>query len=333
MFEEPHEHVGEPTGTAAVCYAAYVPLVGLDFASEEEAQAALDAWLTRHDPPKVQTDLAGFEAAHLAGFLAEYGRSIRHLYIGFDQLVALVDEVNFIDKRDWPQHRALQFILIAKNLKPFHSAIDRLTKGSYQDAMTLTRGPYETFLRVVHVSIYSENPWGALSVQSGKGVPTFNATGLARDVLGLDWRKYGIMSPFTHSNLFEVLQALKRQEQQQGEAEQFGLNYEDDPTLVEAVLPLLQFLVLAYLRFVREVLIGSAEVRDPSQLPEVDQAIEWAAFLLRANPKPYWMQVVADLDYILEVLGLADHGEDWKAVRDRREPVTERTDTEGQRGT
>src|SRR5215218_7372545 len=42
------------------------------------AQVAFDAWLVRHDPPKVQTDLAEFEAAHLAQFLADYGRSISH---------------------------------------------------------------------------------------------------------------------------------------------------------------------------------------------------------------------------------------------------------------
>jgi hypothetical protein len=297
--------------------------MALEFGTTAEAQAAFDSWIEARNPPPVQIDLAGFEAEHAERFAQHHGRGVAQLYIAFDQLVALVDQVNFVDKSDWPKHRAIQFILIAKNLKAFHSALDRLTKGSYQDATTLTRTPYETFLRVVHVSIYGSNPWGALVDRPSSGVPKFNATGLAKDVLRLDWRKYGIMSPFAHSNLLEVVQSLRKIELRDGEPERFGLSYDDDPRLVESVLPVLQFLVLAYLRFVREVLIGSATVRDVEQLAEADLAIKWASFLLGDSPKPYWTQVLSDLEYILGVLTLADSGRDWKVVRDRRPLVAE----------
>lgn len=164
----------------------------------------------------------------------------------------------------------------------------------------------------------------------GQGVPSFNATGLVRDLLRLDWPKYRIMSTFAHANLLEVMHALKKQELQEGEPERFGLAYEDDLTLVELVLPFLQFLLLAYLRFVREFAIGTSEVSNAVQLAESDQAIEWAKFLLAANPSPYWTQVVADLDYMFQVLALADRGGGWQAVRDQRPRVTKQTEAEAE---
>ena len=66
-------------------------------------------------------------------------------------------------------------------------------------------------------------------------------------MLRLDRRKYWIMSHFAHSNVCEVVQAVHRQQLPQGEPERFGLAYEEDPKLVEAVLSTLQ-IMLAYLR-------------------------------------------------------------------------------------
>ena len=250
-----------------------VPFLAVEFRSPEEAQQAFDAWLVRHVPPRVWVELAAFEAQHLEGFLDDYGRAVDQLYVVLDHLVAAVDQVNFVEKTAWPQHRAIQFILLSKNLKSFHSAVDRLTKGSYQDAMTLTRTIYEAFVRIVHVSVYREHPWGAVSSRSLAGEPKFNATGLVADVLRLDWRLYRLLSPFTHSNTFEVQLALHRIETREGEPERFGLAYEDNVALVEVVLPILQFLAYVYLRFVREVLIGTAQVPEPARLAEVEEAL------------------------------------------------------------
>jgi len=289
-----------------------VPAVETRFNSSEEAQQAFDDWLLRHLPSKVQVELDAFEAQHLDGFMDEYGRAVDQLHVPFDELVALVDQVNFVDKSAWPQHRAVQFILLAENLKTFHSAIDRLTKGSYQDAMTLTRTIYEAFLRIVHVSVYRDHPWGAVSNRSLVGEPKFNATGLVADVLRLDWRKYGLLSPFTHSNTFEVQLALRKIETREGEPERFGLAYEDNVALVEVVLPILQFLTYVYLRFVREVLIGSAQVRDTAQLVQVEEALGWARFVIAGLPKDYWRQVLDDTNYLFNVLETADAGGDGK---------------------
>jgi len=73
-------------------------------------------------------------------------------------------------------------------------------------------------------------------------------------------------------------------------------------------------------------------VRDAEQLAQADGAIQWATFLLGANPKPYWTQVVADIDYILAVLALADSGGDWQAARDQRDSVALREEPEAQPG-
>lgn len=141
------------------------------FGSDDEAQRAFDAWLVRHRPPKVRVDTADFEMQHVDWFMENYGRAVDQLYIEFDRLVNLTRQVNCIDKSAWPQHRAMQFVLLAKNQQTFHSAIDRLSKGSYQDAMSLTRSIYETFLRVIHISLNSEHPWGAVSDKPLQGEP------------------------------------------------------------------------------------------------------------------------------------------------------------------
>lgn len=296
----------------------------MTFGSDDDAQQAFDNWLIRHKPPKVQADLEVFEVEHLDNFMGDYGRAVDQLYITFDQLVALVDQVNFIDKPSWPEHRAIQFVLIAKNLKSFHSAIDRLAKGSYQDAMTLTRTTYETFLRVVHISLYSDRPWGAVSNDAPKGEPGFNASGLVAETLRIDWSFYSIMSTYAHANRLEVARALHQNQTRIGEPDRFGLVYEDDATLVETVLPILLFVTYLSLRFVREVLIGSARVVDADQLGAADEALKWARFVIAGLPKDRWRQVVDDTDYMFQVLDTADSGGDWKALRRLRPTVPRR---------
>ena len=298
----------------------------LEFGSVDEAMSWADDWVNANSPIRVADDLAAFEADHLEQFLANYRRGFHQFYVEFGELAALVDQVNFVDRSTWPSHRALQFVTIAKNLKPFHSAMDRLSKGSYQDSVTLIRSLYDAFLRVVHISVYCDNPWGALATSPEPGVPRFNATGLVQDQLRLDWLpNYEIMSVFAHGNVFEVSQSLIRNEQRRADPERFGLVYEDDVRLVEMAMPYLQLLLLLNLRFVRTRLIGSANVRDPGQLKSADRAIELLQWMISDNPKPFWVQTARDVDYLFEVLAAADAGRDWQSMRDLRPKVLPRS--------
>lgn len=301
-------------------------VVELNFAGVEDARDWADKWVTAHAPTQVATEIADFERQHLDLFTEDYGRGLAQFYVQYDNLVALIDQVNFIDKTSWPSHRPIQFILLAKNLKAFHSAMDRLSKGFYQDAVTLTRGLYDAFLRALHVSCYADNPGGALVDKPPKGVARFVATDIVQTQLRLDWlMKYALMSVYAHANTLEVLVALRHNEDQAGDPERFGLVFEDDVKLVEMAFPFLQFVLLAYLRFVIERMIGSAAPRDQAQFSVAQEAAALLTYGFVSSEKSYWRETVADLDYVFELLEVADAGGDWKAMRDLRPLVESRS--------
>ena len=145
----------------------------LAFDSPDAAQEAVDDWVRRNSPSSTARDLVQFEREHLELFGERYGRLHVQFDVAFDQLVAVVEQVNFVEKSSWPQHRALQYILLSHNLKAFISAMDRLSKGYYEDSAVLSRTLYETFLRAIFISCHSANPWGAFPVPPPKGVPKF----------------------------------------------------------------------------------------------------------------------------------------------------------------
>lgn len=102
-------------------------------------------------------------------------------------------------------------MLAAYNVKTFYSALDRLTKGYYEDSITLTRGLYETFVRTLFISCHPDDAYNALIFKPPKGERAFNLTNFLRNELGLEWEtKYGVMSTFAHSNSLQVLSALQR---------------------------------------------------------------------------------------------------------------------------
>ena len=228
----------------------------------------------------------------------------------FDQLVALVDQVDFTDRSGWPRHRAIQFIMLAKNLRTFHSAIDRLTKGSYQDAMTLTRTIYEDASSESSTCPSTATILGSVSsqaldaepVQRNRHRPRRPAARLALVQRHVDT---------THANRIDVVPRLAAERDRSGEPERFGLAYEDDVKLVETVLPILQFLTFVYLRFVREVLIGSAEVRNAAAGRSRSGAAV-GAVRARWPAQDYWHQVLRRHRLLTPILETADAG-DWKA--------------------
>lgn len=299
----------------------------LDFPDTEVAKAWADAWVGKHYPPRVETELASFEQLHGAEFLDNYGRAVRQFYVQYDALVALIDHVNFATRPSWPAHRTIQYVLLAKNLTAFHSAMDRLSKGFSQDAMGLTRSVYDTFLRVVHVSLFSDAPSGALVDKPPQSVVRFNATSLVQDQLRLSWLgNYALMSIYPHANTLEVIQALERIGRREGTPERFGLWFEDDIRLVETILPFLSFVLLMYLRFVLERLLDSADAPDEPLLSTAHEAVALLTYTLKSSEKEYWRSTATDLDYLFELLKVADAGGDWRAIRNRR-PVVKRRRT------
>lgn len=98
----------------------------------------------RADSPAASSlDLQAAEQAHIETFMLEYGRLRAQFDVEYEALVGPVDQVNFVDRSTWPPARSIQYVLLAYNLKPFASAMDRLARGYYEDAITLTRVLYE----------------------------------------------------------------------------------------------------------------------------------------------------------------------------------------------
>ena len=219
-----------------------------------------DSWVANNQP-SILHELENAELAHRLRFENDYGRGIQQFYVEFGALVDAVDDVNFAERDHWPPFRYVQFVLLAKNLGSLHSAMDRLSRGFYQDALSLTRSSYDAWLRLVFISCYPDDPYAALMHRTPKGTPSFNATDLVRVQLRLDWlSKYRIMSAFAHGNSVDALQSLQAAIERSGDPERFGLQQSYDVSRIELVYPFLEFLVLAYLRFVVERLLAPGSV-------------------------------------------------------------------------
>lgn len=294
----------------------------LNFTNAEEVKDRADTWIAAHTPTSVVLNIDRFERVQLGYFQKNYGRGVVQFYVAYDALVSLIDQVNFIDKGTWPLHRVTQFVLLSKNFKAFHSAMDRLSKGFHQEAITLIRGPYDAFLRILHISCYSDKPEGALIGNPTEGTTRFNATDTVQVQLRLDWSlKYRLMSVYAHANTFEVITSLLRIQDNGGIPERFGLVVEEDSILSEAAFSFLSFLMLVYLRFVIERLIGLTAPRDPAQFATAKEAAEFLTHCLATHPKTYWRETMVDLDYVFNLLDVADSGGDWRKMRDQRPRV------------
>lgn len=284
------------------------------FDNAEEARQWADEWLRTLGPSPVITELLRYETDHREQVLRDYGRLVAQFEAQYTAL-AVIEQVNFIDRSSWPPHRAVQYVLMSNNLKPFWSAVDRLTKGFYEDALTLLRGLYETFVRVVFVTCHSDDPWGVLVNKPPKGTAPFNMTNFVRDELKLEWlSKYTIMSVFAHSNALQAVEALKRSEGGRDEPEHFGLPLDYDTKLFELAAAFLQFLLLVYLRFGVDRMVGPSEPDDRERFRTARQSVALLTFGLVDNPKQYWKGVAEDLDFLFEMLDVADRGGDWRAM-------------------
>jgi hypothetical protein len=296
-----------------------------DFGDRGAVMEWADSWVANNQP-SILHELEMVELAHRRRFEGEYGRGIQQFYVEFGALVDAVDDVNFAERDHWPPFRYVQFVLLAKNLGSLHSAMDRLSRGFYQDALSLTRSSYDAWLRLVFISCYPDDPYAALMHRTPKGTPSFNATDLVRVQLRLDWlSKYRIMSAFAHGNSVDALQSLQAAIERSGNPERFGLQQSYDVSRIELVYPFLEFLVLAYLRFVVERLLAPHEARTPGVHHRAEESIAFIRHKFTDHPKPYWHATMTDLDYVFELLAAADRGDDWRAIRDTRPEVPDDT--------
>ncbi len=282
------------------------------FGNAEEAKVWVDNWVERTQSISVFPGIADYEDRHQEKFGRDFGQLGSQFEIQYSSLVGLLDQINGLDKTTWPLHRPVQFILISYNLKPLISAMDRLSKGFYEDAVTLIRSAYETFLRTLFISCHKDHPYSCLVNRPPAGEPVFNVTNFVRDELRVDWlTNYSIMSVFAHSNVHQTTEAVIRAAQRVDEPEVQGLQFEYREDLAALAGVFLQFLVFAYLRVAIERLVGPLTPPDVRQFDTAVEAKDFLAYIFHNHPKEYWRSLADDLDFIFDLLEVADRGDDW----------------------
>jgi len=88
---------------------------------------------------KICIDIYSYQDKHAQKILHDYGRFVSQFELYYETLIDLIRGVNYIEKKDWPQHGGSQFLLVVHNLKSLFSAFDRLLNGYYEDCFILCR--------------------------------------------------------------------------------------------------------------------------------------------------------------------------------------------------
>lgn len=271
----------------------------LDQLCDENASSVLD-------------DIGGFQRQHVAHVGRLYGRFISQVELVFSLLVEIVDGINYMDKSGWPKYRSLQFVLMVHNLKSIESALDRMVKGSYEDAINLIRGPYEALLRIVFISCFPADPYAGLG-KAPKGTRQFQATNFVEQDLRLDWTDYDLMSAFSHANSFSALSHVIALAQGR-EKGPVALKYQFDNQRFEIGANLLNVVLLAFLRLVTEVFTASSPPQ-PALATRLERARELVGLVTASfgmHPRPYMRNLVEDLEDITRLIRWADAGGSWR---------------------
>lgn len=270
-------------------------------------------------------NIVDYQSTHLAYFQQAYGRFMSQFKMYFSAIVDTGNNINYLDKSHWPKHRALQFIIATHALKQFYSAYTLLLDGAYEDAIALQRSIYESFLRILFISMYPEDSYNAYDYKVGKkqtGIK-FNATNLVKD-LGLDWSTYDIMSKFAHSNMYRVVETgASVANGQQKEA--IVLIYEKDDDMISVVVNFMLFLLVIFLHLFSETFTVNYSPAEKDVKKHLDIIREYANISLEVlknhDVSKYWQQVGNDVDDIFKLIATLDSSKtpnwrtEWVRIR------------------
>jgi len=155
---------------------------------------------------KVILDIINYEKLHKKRVVEKFPRYTLHFEHAFTLFVEWTGIVNYLDKKKWPSHRAIQFLLMKNSLGTFYSAYDRLLKGFYSDATILLRTNYETLIRILYISYFPKDPYRVFSSKKLKGQNNFNLTDFTKNTLKVKWDFiYHLSSSYAHSHTYETL--------------------------------------------------------------------------------------------------------------------------------
>lgn len=288
--------------------------------TEEESKNLidrLDALTNISDTVQIE-NIQNYQHQHVLYMGREYGRFMNQFEMFFCAMTDYAHNINYLDKKGWPINRGFQFVIMTTSLKQLYSAYDLLNHGAYEDAITVLRSAYESFLRVVFVSIHPECPYNAYKAPDQTGAK-FNATDLIKDELKLDWTKYNITSAFAHSNMYQVMGDMidigieKKQKP-------ITLTYKQDKEMIGLITNFMNFLCTAYLTAYDQLFtvdISTHKGKEKLQ-PHLDKMHEYALISHEAlkthDANLYWRQTAVDLENIFELMKTIDKDQslNWK---------------------
>jgi len=283
---------------------------------EDSLRDRLDE-LCRNSNTNAVDNILDFQKGHYDKFSKEYGRFIDQYKMFYSALVDLTYSINYLDKSKWPSHRALQFTLAAHNQKQLYTAFFLLHQGFYEDSITLIRSSYETFLRILFISCNQEHQWNVFG--NKEGGPKFNALGLVKDELKLDWPTYRLMSSFAHSNKVDVLEDVV-QISREAQKEPIALRLKYDEEKMGVAINYLQFLILVFLKLLNEVFVVDYSTHEQREQirTEFDKAKEYTDILMtimetHTNNKTF-RRMAQDVKDIFQLIHTMEETEekDWK---------------------
>ena len=263
--------------------------------------------------------LEEYKYKHRQYVLKKYGRFMSQFNMYFSAIVDTGNNINYLNKKHWPDHRSLQFIIATHSMKQFYSSYSLLLDGAYEDAITVQRSIYESFLRILFISLH---PSDSINIYDYKGPNAhqtgvrFRATNIVND-LGLKWSTYNIMSSFAHSNMYKVLETATDLASN-GQKSAIALNYKKDDDMISIIVNLMLFLLAVWLKLFTEIFTVNyppSEVNVKKHLDIVEEYKQVAMRTLKEHSKcKYWRQVGTDVEDIFMLIKALDDSAspDWK---------------------
>ena len=285
----------------------------------------LHGWLDRHLPSEWVGLLHDQDKDIALRFIDEYRGFVEIFEVGYTALAEAVDMINFAPKDNWPVHRSPQYLLLAANVKSFRSAQDRLMKGYYQDCGAITRSLYETFARIVFISLYPD-AWSSAILTQPSNQRRFNLTNLLRDDLKLEWEPiYELLSLVSHSNVQTVTHEVVELSKPYRQPERYGYCNTFDAEQSAAYANFLDFVLIAHLRIAWEMMLmptsnvlnsvaSSLGMALDAQIDRIDGSLYILQRGLRYSSSSFWRRVADDLDRVMEIMKRADSGRDWRTL-------------------
>lgn len=263
-------------------------------------------------------DIQNYQTKHRLYMGKQYSRFMNQFEMFLCAMVEYSHTINYLDKKNWPINRGFQFVIATRALKQFHSAYELLNDGAYEDAITIARSVYESFLRIVFVSCHPECPYNAYPANDQKGAK-FNATNFVKKELKLNWTTYSTSSIFAHSNMYIVMGDMIELSVDK-KPKLITLTYEKDDDMISLVTNFMYFLCAAFLDIFDQLFtvdISNHKQKDLLQTL-IDKLHENAQInheaLRSHNANEYWRKTAVDLENILELMKAMDSNPKTKWV-------------------